>query len=233
MADISAITGIPQSILSPQPRNEDISVAQIMSWAARRRTTRIEDAAYSLLGLFGVNMPMIYGEGEHAFIRLQEEILKVSDDRSIFSWTGAGDERGPLAASPAEFYKCGYIGRCTTNPSTEYAMTNKGLRITLPIAPHPKAKGGNLFIAFLTLGRGENRDPIGIYLREIQNGQFVRARCEHRRDHVDGLATIKPTELYITRPRLGIWTFCSRYDSRRNALGPLFRVRNWTRFLPR
>jgi hypothetical protein len=41
-----------------------------MSWAARRRTTRTEDRAYSLLGFFGVSMPLIYSDGENAFMRL-------------------------------------------------------------------------------------------------------------------------------------------------------------------
>ncbi len=57
-----------------------------MSWAARRRTTRIEDEAYSLLGIFGVSLPLLYGEGRRAFVRLQEEIIKVSTDHSIFAW---------------------------------------------------------------------------------------------------------------------------------------------------
>ena len=41
----------------------DYTVAQRMSWAANRKTTRIEDRVYSLLGIFGVNMPVLYGEG--------------------------------------------------------------------------------------------------------------------------------------------------------------------------
>ena len=47
-----------------------------MSWAAKRKTTRKEDEAYSLLGIFGIYMPLIYGEGENAFIRLKEMIDK-------------------------------------------------------------------------------------------------------------------------------------------------------------
>jgi hypothetical protein len=62
------------------------SVAERMSWAATRKTTRIEDMAYCLLGIFGVNMPLIYGEGIKAFLRLQEEIIKISLDHSIFVW---------------------------------------------------------------------------------------------------------------------------------------------------
>jgi hypothetical protein len=55
-----------------------------MSWAATRTTTRLEDRAYSLLGLFDFNMPMIHGEREQAFIRLQEHIIAKSADESIF-----------------------------------------------------------------------------------------------------------------------------------------------------
>ncbi|GAW20942.1 hypothetical protein ANO14919_104550 [Xylariales sp. No.14919] len=62
------------------------SVAKRMSWAAAREATREEDRAYSLLGIFGVNMSLIYGERSKAFIRLQEEILKEIDDHSIFAW---------------------------------------------------------------------------------------------------------------------------------------------------
>jgi hypothetical protein len=57
-----------------------------MSWASSRRTTRTDDTAYSSMGLFNVNMPMLYGEGEKAVVRLQEEIIKVSDDHTIFIW---------------------------------------------------------------------------------------------------------------------------------------------------
>ncbi|KIK15642.1 hypothetical protein PISMIDRAFT_114778, partial [Pisolithus microcarpus 441] len=66
------------------------SVAQIMSWAADRKTTRVEDRAYSLMGLFGVNMPMVYGEGPKAFQRLQLEIIRVTCDHSIFAWNPKG-----------------------------------------------------------------------------------------------------------------------------------------------
>jgi hypothetical protein len=57
-----------------------------MSWAAKRQTGRLEDEAYCLLGLFDVNMPLIYGEGRRAFVRLQEQLLKQSDDASIFAY---------------------------------------------------------------------------------------------------------------------------------------------------
>ncbi|KAK3352175.1 hypothetical protein B0T25DRAFT_178857 [Lasiosphaeria hispida] len=73
---IQQITGIPTSFLKGRSLKE-ASVAQRLSWAAHRETTRIEDQAYSLLGLFGITgMSMIYGEREQAFVRLQTEIIR-------------------------------------------------------------------------------------------------------------------------------------------------------------
>lgn len=52
------------------PALDTFITAERISWAAKRKTTRIEDRAYSLLGLFGVSMPLLYGEGSRAFLRL-------------------------------------------------------------------------------------------------------------------------------------------------------------------
>lgn len=114
--EIAAITGIdPGALLG-----EDLStfnIAQRMSWASQRSTTRLEDRAYSLLGIFQVNMPLVYGEGNRAFLRLQEEILKNTEDYTIFAWPGAEygdytlrvepsnaeDEVSIFASDPAQF----------------------------------------------------------------------------------------------------------------------------------
>ncbi|KAJ5708403.1 heterokaryon incompatibility protein-domain-containing protein [Penicillium malachiteum] len=88
---ISDITGIRDIYLhgadniARQP--EPASVAERMSWAAKRETTRLEDKAYCLLGLFDVHMPLLYGEGDRAFLRLQEEILRSNDDVTIHLWS--------------------------------------------------------------------------------------------------------------------------------------------------
>ncbi|KAF2730463.1 hypothetical protein EJ04DRAFT_545742 [Polyplosphaeria fusca] len=79
--DIHEITSIPREILTKSESVYSASIAQRFSWASRRRTTRNEDMAYCLLGLFDIQMPLLYGEGsKKAFLRLQEEIMKVSDD---------------------------------------------------------------------------------------------------------------------------------------------------------
>ena len=79
-------THVSSGILSNALGTEEASISQRMSWASSRQTTRREDRAYCLMGLFGVNMPTLYGEGDKAFYRLQEEILKTSTDHTIFAW---------------------------------------------------------------------------------------------------------------------------------------------------
>ncbi|KAI0829669.1 heterokaryon incompatibility protein-domain-containing protein [Trametes gibbosa] len=87
LADVvEEVAGVERAILEHRRPLSTVSVARRMAWAARRKTTRVEDEAYSLMGIFGVNIPTIYGEGRNAFYRLQEEILKHVPDQSIFAW---------------------------------------------------------------------------------------------------------------------------------------------------
>ncbi|KAI6043673.1 hypothetical protein EDC04DRAFT_3107095, partial [Pisolithus marmoratus] len=113
LADIlEKITRISRDILISGMNSGVCSVAQIMSWAADRETTRPEDRAYSLLGLFGVHMPMVYGEGKSAFQRLQLEIIRLPNDHSIFAWDPEGRIRrcgSILADDPSDFRDCGSI----------------------------------------------------------------------------------------------------------------------------
>ncbi|KAN0069133.1 HET domain containing protein [Elaphomyces granulatus] len=75
---IHEATGIPVKALRGSPLS-DFSVPERMTWAEKRETTRKEDKAYSLLGIFDVYMPLIYGEGRgNAFKRLRDEIDKAS-----------------------------------------------------------------------------------------------------------------------------------------------------------
>lgn len=82
---VAKATGIEADYLNHTLPLSSASVAKRMSWAAKRQTTRPEDIAYCLMGIFSVNMPMLYGEGAKAYQRLQEEISKISDDESIFA----------------------------------------------------------------------------------------------------------------------------------------------------
>jgi hypothetical protein len=141
---VCGITGIPTDYLSRG--NEltnlwEVRVARRMAWAASRKTTRIEDSAYSLLGLFDVYMPMLYGEGQRAFQRLQEEIMNVYEDSSILAWSGIDTDRGfapnGLAQSPAHFQRYpGLIndqGAQSSFVDFDALMTPRGLLVSLKI----------------------------------------------------------------------------------------------------
>ncbi|KAL3423551.1 hypothetical protein PVAG01_05298 [Phlyctema vagabunda] len=139
-AAIISITGIDQKLISGETRVTDYSVAQKTSWASVRDTTRVEDMAYSLLGLFGISMPLLYGEGSRSFGRLQEEIIKTSTDQTIFAWrvgwvhtTEYDFDRGVLASSPADFRDSSRIVQAMSQSLdyTAYNITNKRLLIDL------------------------------------------------------------------------------------------------------
>jgi hypothetical protein len=74
---IHEITTIPVSALRGEPLSH-FSVDERLRWTTGRNTKKPEDQAYCLLGIFNVFMPLIYGEGDNAFIRLEEEIEKRS-----------------------------------------------------------------------------------------------------------------------------------------------------------
>ncbi|KAF4893100.1 Vegetative incompatibility protein HET-E-1 [Colletotrichum fructicola] len=136
LPSLESITGIDQSILKMN-KLQGVSVAKKMKWVANRTTTKKEDLAYCMLGIFGVILPLLYGEGDKAFTRLQEEIMRNSEDVTLFLWISlnenAGYSRGALAHHPNEFAD-------STAPNTPmnvldepYQMTNKGLQITTPL----------------------------------------------------------------------------------------------------
>ncbi|KAI1741052.1 HET-domain-containing protein [Xylaria scruposa] len=86
LSHLATATGIDKSFLAGRSLDE-ASIAQRMSWAAKRQTSREEDEAYCLLGIFDVNMSLIYGEGSKAFRRLQEILVReYPEDHSLFAW---------------------------------------------------------------------------------------------------------------------------------------------------
>jgi hypothetical protein len=81
------------------------------------------------MGIFGVNMPMLYGEGRRSFIRLQEIIMTKSTDHTIFAWEGVEIEQSReslLANSPPFFEESGEIIRAPFGGTMPFAMTNNG-----------------------------------------------------------------------------------------------------------
>ncbi|KAL8722437.1 MAG: hypothetical protein Q9181_007488 [Wetmoreana brouardii] len=180
MSDISEVTGIDTVYLGSGKRKlYDVAapcVATIMSWASRRVTSREEDRTYSLLGLFGVNMYLIYGEGgENAFRRLQIEIMNQRDDESLFAWTSSALFSGLLAPSPDYFCQSGDVRRFYTTGRRSFSMTNKGLQFPIPRRVTPEDDGSILVI--LNCYRGNPDHPL--VLRLIFDKKLIacRVRC--------------------------------------------------------
>ncbi|KAJ8131213.1 hypothetical protein O1611_g2416 [Lasiodiplodia mahajangana] len=135
---ICEVTRIHIGALHNRDTVPEYSIAQRMSWAADRQTSRQEDIAYCLIGVFGINMPLLYGEGNKAFIRLQQEIIKVSDDQSILAWDCRGSQNqilwtGALSDTPAHFQSCGSIVRDIEVHRGPHSITNLGILMNAPI----------------------------------------------------------------------------------------------------
>lgn len=200
---IEAVTSIDQESLAGlyKPSAEEgrwiahSTVAEKMSWAAGRQTTRVEDEAYCLLGIFSVNMPLLYGEGRQAFVRLQQEIIKASEDQTILAW---GYNRAiwydnPLAVfarSPAHFRFCGNLdkgGSIFQAPDIDrdtlkaFEMTNIGLRITLTLFKIREGRG-KMYAILPTARRSGAVICMPVIWRQRYNGSRICPTKQSSRD---------------------------------------------------
>ncbi|KAK2774596.1 ankyrin repeat-containing protein [Colletotrichum kahawae] len=174
---IGKITGIDHHFFAHGVLSR-YSIAQKMSWAANRVTTRIEDQAYCLLGLFGVNMPLLYGEGEVAFIRLQEEIMRRTSDQSIFAWFDrvAGRQTGFLATSPSCFANSGSVTTYQPDePQPPHSVTSQGISISLQLL----ASGPSAFpLPFMPSDEGEILSVGGVRFSFSPAGTIAVLNCK-------------------------------------------------------
>ena len=137
---LSQITGVEARFLTGRLDLSLASVAKRMSWISKRATTRLEDIAYCMLGIFDINMPLLYGEGSRAFGRLQEEILKSNDDQTLFCWEWnrslvPDGWVSILAPSPSVFEHSAPFHPTSWDDYSEvipYTITNSGLSIKMP-----------------------------------------------------------------------------------------------------
>lgn len=193
---IHEITGIERDVLDRKIDPLQLSVSARMKWASHRQTTRPEDTAYCLMGLFQVNMPLLYGEGTRAFTRLQEEIIQRSDDQSLYAWNSFDTAEedpdalsGLLASSPEQFKDTGKIQPLPPSPgypSAPSAMTNHGLRVQLYLRPILEADGVSMeedFYAILDcfiLVGDLYLCPV-LRLRRLSQDQYARLQTKSRK----------------------------------------------------
>lgn len=185
---ISTATSIPIIDLKNERSGgiQQTSVSMRTSWATNRQTTREEDIAYCLMGLFGIHMPLLYGEGEQTFIRLQEEIIKHSDDHTISCWEWpsgyyATGSPGILAIRPSCF-RHGNLYVATRlvvkDMLTDFQLTNRSLRITLPILDN-LCNGLKLAVLNVTTGPAKNVSQLAcLNLEHPKDGGLVLVRSK-------------------------------------------------------
>jgi hypothetical protein len=195
-------TKIEEAVLRDAKSLEYFSVAQKMSWASERRTTRVEDIAYCLLGIFGVNMPMLYGEGNHAFIRLQEEIMKNTMDHSIFAWTDRNSFcDGLLAKRPNKFKYSGNVVQHKEEIASPFSSTNKGIHLYLPL----QAFGGSTkcLVVLDCYKIGSETRSIGIPIERLKATGIFRRVGNEELESVDRkqVSGFKREDIFVKQQR--------------------------------
>jgi len=202
---VSQITRIPRQLLSGVLGLDAFSIAQRMSRASNRRTTRLEDTAYSLMGLFGVNMPMIYGEGPRAFERLQREIINVSDDQSIFAWRHgqreSGGYTGLLALSPESFAMSQDVIQRPAQHLSPFSWSNGCIQLRVPL----QKLTDHLFLAILNCERILAKDkPLAITLIRVSRRRscFKRAFIHIREVDLQQSNPLREEDIFIKQAGL-------------------------------
>lgn len=201
---VSEASGISQGILRDKSLLSEIPVSHKMSWAATRQTTRPEDIAYCLIGIFDVRMVFIYGEGrKNAFYRLQKKIIRRTNDMSIFAWTSQSvDEeyRGVLATGPEEFVNGSlYRQQSGALDNPEYTVTNKGIRIETGLQYN--SDGATVLPLYHSK---ESRDIIGIYLKAYGGRTYARMR-PHELAKIPNATQGRPEQRYLS-PSISVAT---------------------------
>lgn len=189
---IQKATGIREPVLTRFVKLHNCSIAESMSWAATRETKRDEDRVYSLFGIFQVSLPMVYGEGgEAAFQRLQQAILRTSEDDTLFAWTGIHHRYGGLLAPNLEAFKQGGIFRTRADGpflkvlGSQATERSIGIRTKLiPLSP-------STYLVLLGCRHVSLDGGFGIYVRELgEDDDFARIKVSD-----DDLLYLSPREM--------------------------------------
>ncbi|KAK4608994.1 Vegetative incompatibility protein HET-E-1 [Fulvia fulva] len=186
-SQIASITGISLDILLGQAHISNKSAAQKLSWIARRTTTRREDIAYCMLGIFEVNMPLLYGEGARAWPRLLQEIIRKTRDETVFAWRSPVESSSSvplLAGSPICFQHSDSTVECDALQRPAYTLTNLGLEIRLLAKTAFEYVGSqNERILVVVLNCCEGKTPEGrlvlwyLTLKQRSCGHYDRLGC--------------------------------------------------------
>lgn len=201
-SDIENITGVSAAYLTGAQDFREACIATKLSWMAGRTTTREEDVAYGMLGLFNITMTPQYGEGQYAFLRLQHELLSKTTDESLFAWQmpdpTAGskfgiaslpeanwkpDEWGLLAPTPDWFKSCNNMtivgDKRITRPAQVFQQVREGVQV-----PISKVEGNTAYqvwwnvTSFTVIGALPAYFIIkGLMKKKIMKGTLMPLNC--------------------------------------------------------
>ncbi|KAK4206525.1 heterokaryon incompatibility protein-domain-containing protein [Rhypophila decipiens] len=179
---LSAITGVPAELLRRETDVSEYSVAKRLSWASKRQTTRDEDIAYCLLGLFDVNMVLLYGEGrKKAFRRLQRACIEQEGDPSIFCWRSddeTQDYAPILADDPSQFRDCGAVSVMLEDTIyRNMTISPRGITKTVSWIHLPMHQDdGYLCIFDIHCTDDVTGERMGVCVRKIAGGTYCRCK---------------------------------------------------------
>ena len=212
---LSIITAINERLLVGKTSLAEFSVAQKMSWAASRRTTRKEDEAYALLGIFDLNLPLLYGEREKAFRRLQEEIVRTTVDLSILGWKlrtpmselaarWLSDVHlryltepvlcGVLAHSPEDFAGC---GDCESGVDGLRSSSTSNTGIKIHTRMHLLRIGTTDKYGYVLPIASRHKGYLGIKLRQVDHEQYLREDPYTLLEYYESDNMVPPVERYL------------------------------------
>ncbi|KAJ2906397.1 HET domain-containing protein [Zalerion maritima] len=231
LSSISKRTGIRATVLKNSETLDLIYVGERMSWASDRQTTKVEDMAYCLLGLFDIQYPLIYGEGPKAFRRLQEEILrKYKHDLSLLVWWSphplADRCSGVLAESPLLFKSYKHLGdevlkvnRTQTDPSWIASLniySPRHLQAALQEYERAEPQRGDrqAFRRVLAAMGRENTICHLLFTNKDCRQKFLSMTFAPTRLTLDGLEVTLMTRPADSDPEaLVAWTYCTYMSS--------------------
>ena len=175
-----------------RPGLEDIQ--EKLCLASRRETFFVEDAAYSLLGIFSVSLPIVYGERDRALGRLLAQLLTSSGDTCVLAWTGQSSSFNsclPAGITVFNSFPNAYVPRAITAAEVETTTRTSSPNFTLIMRlydrlyelPVPLFAGQRVKLPCLTFKLG------AVSAAQNALGQVFRARTGAL-----GIVTIRTTE---------------------------------------
>ena len=207
ISEMEAATGISaQALMALRPGLDNIR--EKLRLASTRQTTRVEDAAYSLLGIFSISLPITYGEGNKALGRLLAQLLTSSGDVNVLAWTGrSGDLNSCLPSSITVFKELPTSHIPPAIPDAEMRTLVTGLRslnVTMMTSLYdrvnellvPSFSGRRMRLPCLTFKLGQvlvSRSKSGRVFRAQTNGLgVVELRTEEDLSQLGSLCLIHP-----------------------------------------